>query len=197
MKNAMNAASFKSLVSLISPTALVLGCLLSSVQFAEARPPIRKAFFAIYTDAVGTVLDTVPSNPGHCGVCHYDFNGGGPRNLYGSAIQAIYDTNGGDATAAILAVRAADSDLDGFSNDTEITNTATYANTPTFPGLSSTNVSLITGVTPSDVTPYLTPILAGDTTPPSITVITPNGGFLIGPEGLLVTKQGYPVGLCL
>ena len=36
--------------------------------------------------AIGSPLDNLPSNLGHCGVCHYDFNGSGPKNPYGNAI---------------------------------------------------------------------------------------------------------------
>jgi hypothetical protein len=54
---------------------------------------------------------------------------------------------------------------DGYSTVFEITNRS-YANTPTFAGLSATNFNLITGVSPSDVQPYLTPVSGADTTPP-------------------------------
>ena len=47
---------------------------------ATARPNIRLAFFTFYTNAVGSKLDNLPSKTTHCGVCHYDFNGGGTRN---------------------------------------------------------------------------------------------------------------------
>ena len=53
---------------------------------APARPAIRQGFFNAYPNAVGSRLDSVPSKAGHCGVCHYDFNGGGPRNAYGEGI---------------------------------------------------------------------------------------------------------------
>ncbi|MDD5141408.1 MAG: Ig-like domain-containing protein [Verrucomicrobiales bacterium] len=163
-------------VCIVSLNVIAIGCLLLSATLTEARPTIRKAFFSIYTNAVGTTLDSVPSHSGHCGVCHYDFNGGGTRNLYGAAVQAIYDTNGMNATAAILAVRAADSDSDGFSNDTEITNTVTYANTPTFPGLTTANTNLVSNVALGDIAGHLTPVIGGDTTPPAVTLLAPNGG---------------------
>ena len=53
------------------------------LETASARNNIRSAFFDVYPDAVGTAIETVPSAPGHCGVCHYDFSGGGTRNPYG------------------------------------------------------------------------------------------------------------------
>jgi hypothetical protein len=160
----------------IVPLASAVLLLLLSAPFADARPPIRTAFFGVYTNAVGSKLDSVPSHATHCGVCHYDFNGGGTRNPYGSAVETVYNSNGKDATAAILAVRAAESDGDGYSNDTEITNTLTYANTPTFPGLKTANTNLVSNVALGDIAGYLTPIIGGDTTPPVVQVLTPNGG---------------------
>ena len=60
----------------------------------DARNPIRSSFFSYYPGAVGSALDDLPSNGGHCGVCHYDFNGGGPRNPYGVSIEAVAQANG-------------------------------------------------------------------------------------------------------
>jgi len=42
--------------------------LMLGVTTAPARNQIRQAFFQNYPSAVGSVLDTVPSKPGHCGV---------------------------------------------------------------------------------------------------------------------------------
>ena len=33
----------------------------------------------------------MPSNAGHCGVCHYDFDGSGTRNFYGEAVKQRRD----------------------------------------------------------------------------------------------------------
>ena len=44
---------------------------------AQARNNIREAFFDTYPNAVGTPIETVPSFPNHCGVCHFAFGGGG------------------------------------------------------------------------------------------------------------------------
>lgn len=142
----------------------------------QARPPIRAAFFGVYTNAVGSKLDSVPSHATHCGVCHYDFSGGGTRNPYGSAVETVYNSNGKDATAAILSVRATDAESDGFSTDTEVTNKVTYANTPTFPGLKTSNTNLVLNVALGDIAGYLTPAIGGDTTPPVVQVLSPNGG---------------------
>jgi hypothetical protein len=54
---------------------------------ASARNPIRREFFSIYPTAEGTQLDDLLSNAGHCGVCHFDFDGGGQRNPYGLAVE--------------------------------------------------------------------------------------------------------------
>jgi len=140
----------------------------------HARNPIRKNFFNAYPSATDTVLDSVPSNAGHCGVCHYDFDGGGARNLFGLAVEASDQSE-----AAILALGPDDSDSDGFSNDVEITDTTTYGNTPTFPGLKPVNVGSVVNVDLADIQSYLVPSTGSDTTPPVVTVITPNGGEIV------------------
>jgi hypothetical protein len=153
-------------------------CLLSLLIAATAlaRPNIRQSFFNVYPIATNTALDNLPSKAGHCGVCHYDFNGGGTRNPYGVAIgnQGGLNTEGG-RTNAIKAVANFDQDTDGYTSQTEITDTS-YSNTPTFPGLSAANTNLVSNVTASDLANYLTPTTTVDTTPPSVTVIFPNGG---------------------
>jgi len=129
----------------------------------------------VYPSAETTVLDDVPSNPGHCGVCHYNFDGGGNRNPYGASIEDEMDAGSSDE-AAILTIRWLDSDGDGFPNETEITNTNSYSNTPTFPGLSVANVGDASLVDVSDISDHLTPSTGVDTNPPTVTVFTPNGG---------------------
>ncbi len=151
---------------------------------AAGKPFIRKDFFSTYPNAVGTQLDDLPSHPGHCGVCHFDFNGGGPRNPYGLAVE-VKRAAGFTNVDAFHAIEGGDSDGDGSTNLTEITSTA-YGNTPTFPGLSSGNVGGVLNVTQSEVIPYLTPSGASDTTPPSVTVVSPNGGGMVTP-GTTVT----------
>ncbi len=161
-------------VAMRSPVLFVLGFLFAtwcSSNTAEARKPYRDNFFTAYPSATGTVLDTVPSHPNHCGVCHYDFGGGGPRNLYGQAVEAT-----DRSVAAILGLGGLDSDGDGFTNDVEITDTANYVNTPTFPGLTPANVGQVTNVDLADIQTHLVPSTGGDTTPPSVTLIAPNGG---------------------
>jgi len=145
---------------------------------ATARNNIRQTFFTLYPGAVGSALDTVPSKPGHCGVCHFDFNGGGTRNPYGVAIQNSGQSLNQEAgrSNALWAVRLLDSDGDGVASQSEITNTLTFANTPTFPGLSAAHTNLVSNVALSDIAGRLTPVIGGDTTPPAVTVTKPNGG---------------------
>jgi hypothetical protein len=154
----------------------VLLLLAAAIVPASARNPIRSAFFSTYPAAVGTQLDNLPNKPGHCGVCHYDFNGGGTRNLYGGAVESVYNANGKNAAAAISAVRGADPDADGFSTDTEVTNTVSYANTPTFPGLSTANTNLVSNISVALIQNYLIPSAANDLTLPVVQVTFPNGG---------------------
>jgi hypothetical protein len=167
---------------------LSLGLALALATPCGARNTIRNSFFSIYPNAVGTPLDTVPSKPGHCAVCHYDASGGGAKNPYGNAIASYGNLNqeAGRITA-INGVANLDSDGDAFNSQTEITNT-TYSNTPTFPGLSSANVNLVTGLTISQISAYLTPATTVDNTPPNVTVLSPNGGeTLVGNHAYNVT----------
>jgi flagellar hook capping protein FlgD/Big-like domain-containing protein/cytochrome c554/c'-like protein len=151
-------------------------CILLLLPLAVlARPPIRADFFATYPNAVGTQLDVLPSNSRHCGVCHFDFNGGGPRNPYGLAIE-VGRNNGLTNVQAILAVQNNDSDADGQTNLVEITDVTHFSNTPTFPGLSTANMSSTVNIPAAEITPYLVPSGGTDTTPPSVMLSSPNGG---------------------
>jgi hypothetical protein len=161
--------------ALVFLAVLVSALLFLSVATLQARPPIRSAFFTVYPNAVGTQLDNLPSNTGHCGVCHFDFNGGGPRNPYGLAVE-VGINNGLTKTDAILAIQNDDSDADGFANLTEITDTINFGNTPTFPGLTQSNKGSTSNVLLAEIEPYLTPSGGADTTPPVVTVGSPNGG---------------------
>jgi cytochrome c553 len=142
---------------------------------AQARPPIRKTFFQTYPNAAGTQLDNLPSKATHCGVCHFDFNGGGTRNPYGLGVEV--GINGGLTNEqAILAIQGSDSDADGFSNLIEITDTINFTNTPTFPGLTQSNKGSTSNIPLAEIEPYLTPSGGTDTTPPFVVVGSPNGG---------------------
>jgi hypothetical protein len=144
-------------------------------ETASARPPIRKAFFNVYPSAVGSRLDDLPNHSTICGVCHYDFNGGGPRNLYGQRVEAEIP-NYTTYEDAISSLDGEDSDGDGYTNHQEILDLVNFSNTPTFPGLLASNFGLVSNVGIDDITPYLTPVPAGDVTPPVVTVSVPNGG---------------------
>jgi len=139
--------------------------------FVYGRNPYRKEFFKAYPSANGSVLDDVPSRAGHCGVCHYDFSGSGTKNPYGIAVEGTDRSK-----EAILGLGGFDSDGDGFTNATEITDTVTFTNTPTFPGLTPANFSNVSNVDTADIQNHLVPSTGGDTTPPNVTVIVPNGG---------------------
>lgn len=150
-------------------------CLALLGTTAEARNPVRTAFFSVYPAANGTQLSDLPSNPGHCGVCHFNFDGGGARNPYGLAIQVKLN-EGLNNTQAIQAVAGDDSDADGFTSLIEITDTINFGNTPTFPGLSSANAHQTSMIPLSEIESFLTPTGGFDTTPPDVTVDSPDGG---------------------
>jgi hypothetical protein len=169
-------------VGVIGISVTVFAALTAVSGEAQARPNIRSAFFDDYPNAVGTQLDTLPSHPDHCGVCHYAFGGGGPRNPYGQTIEAAlpnYQNNPNGRRQAILSVEDQDADADGFSALIEVTDTANFVNTPTFPGLAPANYAQATDVDLSEVQPYLVPSTGVDLTPPDVTVTSPNGGELL------------------
>lgn len=141
---------------------------------ALARNPYRRNFFDAYPSAVGSRLDDLPSASGHCGVCHYDFSGGGARNPFGMAVEAT-----DRSIAAILGLGGNDSDVDGYTNNSEITDLINFTNTPTFPGLTPANVGSVSNVNLNDITAYLVPSTGADLTPPTVTIIAPNGAEVI------------------
>jgi hypothetical protein len=112
-------------------------------------------------------------------VCHYDFGGGGPKNPYGELVQQavdLYPNTDLGRQEAVLSIENEDPDGDGFSTVIEVTDTVTFANTPTFPGLTPANVGNVSNVTVSEIQDHLVPSTGGDATPPEVTLITPNGG---------------------
>jgi len=148
------------------------------VPGALARPSIRDAFFAAYPQAVGSRLDTVPSQPTHCGVCHYDFLGGGPRNPYGVVVgNALpgFPSNPNGRKQAVLSI------------EKQVTDWLNFKNTPTFPGLTPANVINVSHVNLGDIKDYLVPNSGGDPDPPTVVVLEPNGGErLVGNTGAAV-----------
>ena len=150
----------------------VLFAFISSGLFA--RTPYRRNFLNAYKSANNTRLATLTSNSKHCGVCHYDFDGGGPKNPYGVAVEAT-----DRSVEAILGLDGLDSDGDGFTNGTEITDKDNYSNTPTFPGLTPTNLSQTVNVNIAEIQLHLVPSAGADSTPPQVKVITPDGGEVL------------------
>jgi hypothetical protein len=146
---------------------MTLACVpLAAAGPVRAKSPFRAAFFNAYPTARGTVLDDLPSNNSHCGVCHYDFTGWGAVNPYGEDVHtAIHSGLHESYEAAIRSVELLDSDGDGYSNLVEITELSTFGNTPTFPGLKSGDEGLLSNVTVAEIVSHLTPAaLAVETT---------------------------------
>lgn len=179
--------SQRSVIARLFALALVLGLTFAgSMVFhspALARTEYRAAFLAEYPSAVGTRLDDLVSAPDHCGTCHYNFAGGGTLNPYGVAVRDKLDDYPNDESgwrAAILWVQYFDSDADGHTSVVEITRDDLFPNVPTFPGLSFANVSLVSNVDVNEILPYLEPS-AGS--PPSITLLSPNGNEVLQGTG--------------
>ena len=140
-----------------------------------------RTFFSLYPEADGTQLSDLPSNASHCGVCHYDFDGGGPRNSFGLAVE-VGIQGGLSNEAAILDAIGYDADGDGFTSLQEVTDISGFSNTPTFPGLSAANYGSVVNVDAAEVQPYLTPAGSTDTEAPAVTVLSPNGGETLQPN---------------
>jgi hypothetical protein len=171
-------AAQRHLVALVAFLLLLFLGFFLLPRVAEGRPTIKTSFFNVYTAANGSRLDDVLSRPDHCGVCHYDFSGGGARNPYGVRLGNVlgnYANNDAGRQQAVRFIEMEDSDGDGFSNRTEITELVLYNNTPTFPGLNGSNIGLISNVTVSEVLPYQVPATGPDLVPPVVTVLSPNG----------------------
>jgi len=162
----------------LAAVLVAAGCL-ALASDALARNTIRTSFFGAYPGALGSVLSDLPSHATHCGMCHYDFNGGGPRNPYGVRLGNVigsFPNSDAGRQQAMHSIENEDNDGDGFSTLTEVTN-LTYSNTPTFPGLTLANVSNCQNVPVlSELTPHLVPTMGGDTQPPLVNVTSPDGG---------------------
>ncbi len=159
--------------------SLIILTVLAAIFIPESSPfaknPYRKEFFKQHPEAEGTALDDVPSNSGHCGVCHFDFGGSDTRNPYGLSIEVGLN-NGLSTAEAIAAVEYDDADADGFNNHTEIADLINFSNTSTFPGLTIENYTLTWNVDYADIIGHLTPSGATDTIPPTVIVSDPMGG---------------------
>ncbi|UCD75003.1 MAG: hypothetical protein JSV91_14595, partial [Phycisphaerales bacterium] len=90
-----------------APAAAGAVACLAVTAMVMAKSNIKDAFFAVYPDAFGTTIETVPSQPNHCGVCHYDFTGGGTRNLYGQRLEQVlpdFPNNPNGREQAVLSI---------------------------------------------------------------------------------------------
>ena len=90
-------------------TFLLLGVVMvlaGSMRSALALPNYLPVFNSLY-GTTGTVLDT-------CGVCHVASGGGGPRNTYGKAFEAVA-THGSDPTGALNAIASQASTCSGYT----------------------------------------------------------------------------------
>ena len=85
--------------------------------------------YGSYRSEVISHYGAAGSNIDSCGLCHNDFNGGGPLNAYGAAFAAQPNHSGSGAIAAAIAIEGLDSDGDGTTNLAEI-------NARTMPGFS-------------------------------------------------------------
>lgn len=115
-------------------------------------------------------------------MCHYEFTGGGTRNPYGALLEAAlpnFGNNPKGKRAAVESIENQDADGDGRTTLEEVTDTITYGNTPTFPGLTPSNLANVTSVNITEIQTHLVPVVGNDTTPPAVTVIAPNGGEVI------------------
>ena len=155
--------------------SLVLVALIFISLPADAKNPIRSDFFDYYPAADGTVLSSRADETNHCGMCHWDFNGGGDRNHYGSRVE-FYRDAGNTSEEAFALIELEDSDDDGFDNITEISDTVTYPNTPTFPGLGGEDGAMTVNIPLAEISANLVPTLGVDIDPPVVTVIAPSGG---------------------
>lgn len=179
----------KTALSLCRSSVLIL-TLIAGATHLDAKNPYRKEFFNYYPGLNGTQLDNLPSNTGHCGLCHYNFDGGGDRNLYGAAFEAKPHGSASEMQTAFFELEVVDSDGDGIDNGVEIgvlSDGNSYVNTPTFPGFNSTNISQAINVSLADLSQYNVPSTGVDITPPEVTVVTPNGAETVaGNSGTLI-----------
>lgn len=135
---------------------LVLTFLLSGLSFSVSA-------FNVYLDDFNTNYNTQVTRLNTCGLCHYDFNGGGTRTPYGEDFRL----NGYSAAA----IGSFDSDGDGFTNDQEAN-----AITLTLPGLSCVNLNNVLNA-PADVADYADPGNLGCVGPGLPPVVVLNGPY--------------------
>ena len=116
--------------SLFAAIGAVLVSILMLASPSQAFNPYLSDFNAAYGTA-GSQLDT-------CGLCHYNFNGGGEKNPYGVDYGVNHDFG---------LIEGDDSDLDGANNLNEIINLF-------MPGLTCDNIGM-TSNGPADLADYV------------------------------------------
>jgi hypothetical protein len=128
----------------------------------QARPSYFDTFTAHY--GIG------PADNLHaCGVCHYNWEGTGPRNPFGQEVeQQLYI--GKTITQSLIDIEGVDSDLDGFSNGDEITIHMTL------PGYACSNFQDALDA-PLGYDTFITPLVASCLEPLDIRVTPLTAGF--------------------
>ena len=132
------------------------GLLLGGVGALEPWGHESASAYGSYKSAIISHYGAPGSNVDTCGLCHRDFNGGGPLNAYGQAF-AAQPTHSGDPAGAAVAIEGLDSDGDGSSNLAEF-------NQRTMPGYSCTSYSTAINA-PAGLVNYVDPGMPGCTAP--------------------------------
>ncbi|HSG27217.1 MAG TPA: hypothetical protein VLA34_01965, partial [Candidatus Krumholzibacterium sp.] len=175
--------------ALLVAAAVLLSLLIRPEGALHAYKPYLRSFMAVTPGAAGTRLADLPGRPGHCGLCHFDFNGGGTLNPYGQDF-GLAVNSGESSKSAVGSIAEKDSDGDGFTNAVEIGG-GDFPNGPTFPGLSAGNIDKVVNVDASLLMKHLTPA-AGDgpagESPLEIGIISPAGGEVIQAGGRFNVK---------
>ena len=148
-------------------SALALLLVVAGVGKADARPTYFDVLTETYSIAEGSRLHT-------CAVCHFKWDGTGPRNPFGNAVQQqLYI--GKSIHSSLADVETLDSDGDGFSNVSEIIDHLTL------PGYSCLNYFEAMGA-PQGFDGYATPGVVSCLEPldvrislPSVTMIADAG----------------------
>jgi len=143
--------------------------------------------FGSYLTAAGTGFNALYPAAGaisNCALCHTNPNGGGARNVYGTA----YANNGHSYTA----IETMDSDGDGFTNRTEIT-----SNPPTYPGDAASHPPLTVACTSFTFSAW-SDCQPNNTQMRSVTSSSPAGCTGAPPSSQLVQACTYvpPVAAC-
>ncbi len=159
---------------------MVLALIVSGAGTAEARP----TYFDVLTETYGI---TEGSRLHSCSICHFKWDGTGPRNPYGNAVQQQLYV-GKSIHNSLADVETMDSDEDGFTNVSELLEHLTL------PGYSCLNYFEATGA-PQGFTGFAVPGVESCLDPldvrislPSITILADAGSS--GTAELVVYNNG-------